>query len=272
MDHTRPHAALAKPGSGAQLGSVPSATRRRGFLRHRPAPFPPVSSRLAVLLPLLALPLAPHAAHAQLLAGVAVDGATRAPAVGLAVRLLRLADGAAATVVDSGRTYDRGVFQIVAPGAGVYQLEFGPANHRATRGPVDTLAADAQLQREYALPITSGGIEVPYLEAQVQERARVTGRPRSPSVVEEMRSARLRDGRYEVVTEFVVDAQGKPEHATLRVVRATNPVLERPALDAVRALRFTPATLGGIPVRQVVRYPFEWGIRTETRVVRTPAP
>lgn len=249
--------------------------RSRGPWRRRPASSPTVSRPLPLaLVPLLALPLAlsPRAAHAQLLAGVAVDGATRAPAVGLPVRLLRLAAGAAPALVDSSVTYDRGVFQIVAPGPGVYQLEFGPANHRATRGPVDTLAADAQLQREYALPITSGGAEVPYLESQVQAPARVAGRPRSPNVSDAMRRAGLRDGLYEVVTEFVVDAQGRPESSTLRIVRSTARELEAPVRDDVRTLRFTPATLGGIPVRQVVRYPYQWGIRTETRVVRTARP
>ncbi|MGZ8493449.1 MAG: energy transducer TonB [Gemmatirosa sp.] len=224
------------------------------------------SRRARAPLALLVLaPLTPRVARAQLLAGAAMDDATRAPAIGLPVRLLRLTDGAAPVVVDSGRTYERGLFQIVAPGPGIYQLEFGMANHRATRGPIDTLAADARSQREYALPITSGGVEVPYMETQVQERAQLQGRPRAPNVVEEMRRAGLRDGQLEVVTEFVVDAQGKPEPGTLRVVRATNPVLEPPARDAVIALRFKPAAIGGIAVRQIVRHAFDWRIRTETR-------
>ena len=231
-----------------------------------------MSSRLALLLPLLALPLVPRAVPAQLLAGVAVDGATRTPAVGLPVRLLRLAEGAAPAVVDSGVTYDRGIFQIMAPGPGVYQLEFGPANHRATRGPVDTLAADAQLQREYALPITSGGAEVPYLETQVQERARLPRHHPMPRLPESVRRTATGEQSFEVVSEFVVDTAGRVEMESFRIVRATLPQMVDEVRQAVHAIRFAPATIGGIAVRQVFRYPVVWTLRTETRVVRVPSP
>ncbi len=214
---------------------------------------------------LLAALLVPRAAHAQLLAGAAVDGATRAPAVGLPVRLLRLSAGAEPVVVDSGQTYDRGLFQIMAPGPGVYQLEFGPANHRATRGPVDTLAADTRREREYALPITSAGADVPYMESQVQERATAPAPSRGGRMPEALRE--LGDGRYEVVTEFVVDAEGRVELPTVRVVKATRMELEEPAREALRTLRFQPARIGGIPVRQIARHTASWGIRTERRQV-----
>jgi TonB family protein len=231
-----------------------------------------IRSRRAPLAGALVLSvLAPRAARAQLLAGAAVDGATRAPAVGLPLRLLRLTDGAEPVVVDSGVTYERGLFQIMAPGPGVYQLEFGPANHRATRGPVDTLATDARREREYALPITSAGAEVPYQESQVQERAKAPAPARGARSPEVLRQ--LGDGMYEVVTEFVVDAQGRVETPTVRVVKSTRQELEEPAREALRTMRFQPARIGGIPVRQIARHTATWGIRSERRqVVRRVGP
>lgn len=64
----------------------------------------------------------------------------------------------------------------------------------------------------------------------------------------------------DVVLRFVVDRDGKPALETIEIVRATTLSLARTALESVGALRFTPATIRGCPVAQLVDYPFVFGV------------
>ena len=58
---------------------------------------------------------------------------------------------------------------------------------------------------------------------------------------------------YVAEVEFVVDTAGKPEDNTPRVLRTNNPDFAAAAVRAMKSWRYTPATIQGAPVRQIVR-------------------
>ena len=57
---------------------------------------------------------------------------------------------------------------------------------------------------------------------------------------------------YSAEVEFVVDARGLPETRTARVVRTNNQAFAESVLSLLPRLRFEPAKLDGVPVRQIV--------------------
>lgn len=57
---------------------------------------------------------------------------------------------------------------------------------------------------------------------------------------------------YSVMLEVAVNANGNPEMETLRVVRTTHPSFARAVSAVVPGMKFEPARLGGVPVRQLV--------------------
>jgi hypothetical protein len=62
----------------------------------------------------------------------------------------------------------------------------------------------------------------------------------------------------------VIDERGAVDTTAIRVFAATHDDFVRAVRSALRALRATPATLGGAPVRQAVIHEFEFRILGET--------
>lgn len=60
----------------------------------------------------------------------------------------------------------------------------------------------------------------------------------------------------EAVLRFIVDRDGQPALETVELVRASALPFARAALVALNSQRFSPATIGGCPVAQVVEFPF----------------
>lgn len=90
---------------------------------------------------------------------------------------------------------------------------------------------------------------VAWSATEVDDPARVleAGRLRYPATLE-------RAGvTGSVVLAFVVDTLGRVEPASVRVVTASHPGFEAPALEAVLASRFSAARARGVPVRQLVQ-------------------
>lgn len=61
-----------------------------------------------------------------------------------------------------------------------------------------------------------------------------------------------------VIVRFRVDTRGVPRE--VYVVRSSHVELERPAMDAVRLLRFRPGMRGGQPVHVWITQPIEWTV------------
>jgi hypothetical protein len=58
------------------------------------------------------------------------------------------------------------------------------------------------------------------------------------------------------VLRFVVDRDGRPAMETVEIVRASGLAFARAAIVALPDQKFTPATIRGCPVAQLVDYPF----------------
>ena len=65
-----------------------------------------------------------------------------------------------------------------------------------------------------------------------------------------------------VVAEFVVDADGRIESRTIRIVSSSNEALSAAVSRALQSAVFTPATKGGRTVRQLVQQPFVFSPRS----------
>ena len=79
-------------------------------------------------------------------------------------------------------------------------------------------------------------------------------------------SARGGPSCYRAIIDVVVDEKGTPHPATARIVRTTDTRFARAVIDDLRGRRFTPASLNGQPVAQVVQV--DEGMEIRTVVVR----
>jgi TonB family protein len=99
-------------------------------------------------------------------------------------------------------------------------------------------------------------------EFTLDEAARplpTTGWPTYPA---DMRIAK-REG--EVLARFVVGTDGTVDPSTLQVVRSSDPAFTTAVRDAIPALRFQPARVGGRAVRQLIEQPFTFALSKESR-------
>jgi hypothetical protein len=72
----------------------------------------------------------------------------------------------------------------------------------------------------------------------------------------------------EVLLRFVVDRQGLADLSTVELARGRSVYLIRAALEALTAQLFTPASVAGCPVSQVVYYPFSFHSEAEKPPLR----
>jgi protein TonB len=69
----------------------------------------------------------------------------------------------------------------------------------------------------------------------------------------------------EVLARFVVGTDGTVDPSTLQVVRSSDPAFTTAVRDAIPALRFQPARVGGRAVRQLIEQPFTFALSKESR-------
>lgn len=230
----------------------PPATGRRGGTRVAPG-------GIGLALVLALLPVFTPPAQAQALGGQVVDSTSRHPVPRLRVRLLAVTD-TTETEVDSTLTDGRGLFQMIVPAPGRYQLEFGLRAPRVSLGPIDALTgADTTVTRRYALPIRRWSQETPFTTDETTVPVRPdhrSGAPRYPSSL-------LREGvRGCVVAALVVDTLGLVEAGSLQILSSSDSLFAVAVRAAVPEFRYAPATLGGVVVRQHVVQPFEFALES----------
>lgn len=92
-----------------------------------------------------------------------------------------------------------------------------------------------------------------YFEFQVEHAATVLPDSYTLRYPDLMRASRTNG---EVLAQFVVDTNGVALPGTFKAIKATNPLFTQSVKDALPDMRFTPATIGGRPVRQLVQQPF----------------
>jgi periplasmic protein TonB len=61
-----------------------------------------------------------------------------------------------------------------------------------------------------------------------------------------------------VTATFVVNADGRVDGSSIRIVGSPNPAFNVPTQNVLRRARFRPATVGGQPVRVQVTMPVQW--------------
>ncbi|GLC25527.1 TonB family protein [Roseisolibacter agri] len=215
--------------------------------------------RIPALPPLLLLAaLCPGVAAAQVVMGRVVEARTRAPLAGVDVRAELARDSVVAM-----KTGADGVFSLLLPGAGRYQLTLRVREDVHVVSDSFDLAMDAVLQREFL-------VEVPQqralFEFQVEKPVRPLRGTVGPQYPPTMRASNIEG---EVLAQFVVDTTGRPEPTSFRVLRYTNLEFVGAVRDAVLLMRFQPAEVGGRKVRQLVQQPFEFRL-TAAPVVPRP--
>ncbi len=103
----------------------------------------------------------------------------------------------------------------------------------------------------------AGGHVGPYMEFQVEKPVEKIGgdAPEYP--------ASLRESGVEgqVMTQFVVGANGRYEAGSLRILNSSNPAFSAAVKDALPRMRFSAAQIGGKKVAQLVQMPFQFHLQ-----------
>lgn len=101
---------------------------------------------------------------------------------------------------------------------------------------------------------TPGGLSTqPYHEFQVEEAASPSGGNAAPEYPSSMRESGT-TGR--VVVRFVVNKSGRVEPGSIEILESTNSAFSAAVRAVLPRHRFSPAKIGGTPVRQIVQQPF----------------
>ena len=97
----------------------------------------------------------------------------------------------------------------------------------------------------------------PYFEFQATKLARqvpATGNIHYPDL---LRSANVEG---EVLAQFVVDREGRVEPGTFKVLKSSNDLFTQAVQTALPDMRFYPAEVRGVRVKQLVQQPFTFGL------------
>ncbi len=117
--------------------------------------------------------------------------------------------------------------------------------------------ADVAAPRPIIAPESPTVAKQPYFEYQVEKQAQQvagTGRVRYPDA---LRSASVQG---EVLAQFVVDATGAIEPGTFKVLQSNHGDFTAAVEAALPNMRFSPAEVGGVRVRQLVQQPFTFSL------------
>jgi TonB family protein len=96
-----------------------------------------------------------------------------------------------------------------------------------------------------------------YFEYQVEQPASPLPSNTPPRYPTELRRANVEG---EVMAQFIVNEDGLADSTTFQVVRATNEEFARTVRASVSSFRFSPALVGGHPVKQLVQMPFTFDL------------
>src|SRR3954471_6157239 len=97
----------------------------------------------------------------------------------------------------------------------------------------------------------------PYFEFQVEKQVQQipgTGNLRYPDM---LRSANVEG---EVLAQFVVDADGRYEAGSFKVLKSSHELFTQAVKNALPNMRFYPAEVGGQKVKQLVQQPFTFSL------------
>lgn len=157
--------------------------------------------------------------------------------------------------------------------AGIYDRRVQPAARLAVAGarrelskfksrpgatPIEFVASfEPRCVTDFSVPEPSP-TQGAYFEFQVTDPVQELEGSSAPVYPPTLLAAHV-EGR--VIAQFVVDAYGRPEVGTFKVLMSSNDLFSDAVRHALPGMRFVPATLGGRRVRQVVQVPFTFAER-----------
>ena len=97
----------------------------------------------------------------------------------------------------------------------------------------------------------------PFFEFQVEKAAVIAAGSAAPRYPDALRKQRVEG---EVLAQFVVDASGRPDASTFKVLRSSDQLFAAAVRSALDGMRFKPAEVGGRAVKQVVQMPFAFSL------------
>lgn len=100
--------------------------------------------------------------------------------------------------------------------------------------------------------------EPPYFEFQVETPVRARRGGCAPTLPEELRQP---GNKGTTIGQFIVDTAGVPEPQSFKVIRETHASYSAAVREALPCMRFSPATIRGRRVRQLVQQPFVFDVR-----------
>ena len=114
--------------------------------------------------------------------------------------------------------------------------------------------------REEPAPAPAAAQNEVFSSGEVEERPRLSNageiqRALQMRYPDQLASARVSGA---VTATFVVNADGRVEGSSIRIVGSPNPAFNVPTQAVLRRARFRPATVGGRPVRVQVTMPVQW--------------
>lgn len=112
------------------------------------------------------------------------------------------------------------------------------------------------------------GEEVPdpdgtYVAAVVDRQAELTNRRDLARILQRLYPAALRDARQggRVVVQFVVQANGRVDMSSVKIMSSSHEGFEGPTREALQEFRFRPAQMGDRKVRMLTQLPIVWEVR-----------
>jgi TonB family protein len=100
-------------------------------------------------------------------------------------------------------------------------------------------------------------VSEPYFEFQVEKPVTAAAESVTPKYPQILREAGVEG---EVLVSFVVDATGQADTSTFKVIRSTHGLFSAAVKQALPAMRFVPAEVGGRRVKQLVQQPFSFAL------------
>jgi protein TonB len=96
-----------------------------------------------------------------------------------------------------------------------------------------------------------------YFEFQVEKQVTPDPRNAPPRYPDMLRSANVEG---EVLAQFVVDTTGRADMSTFKILKSSHDLFSIAVKAALPILRFLPAEVGGMHVKQLVQMPFQFNL------------
>ncbi len=155
----------------------------------------------------------------------------------------------------------------VATGAGLAVLALGFActlrSPDSVTGPRPE-SSNAAASRGRPQPVTANQT---YFEFQVENEVRAIPQTPMPRFPDELRTAGVEG---EVLAQFVVGTEGLVDTMTFKVLKTSHPLFTSAVRANLSAMRFSPALVGGRPVKQLVQMPFVFSLSGSGTTVTSP--